>query len=98
MANSLSEFGKVVFIHIKVSLVSGTGHIVGGNIEEQYLHKRRKRNQEHNNKATYSNPRFKISTLTGDEPTEHNQTGMRYRDHSFWLQKNIYIWCQNLTI
>lgn len=31
MANSLSEFGKVVFVHIKVSLVSGTGHIVGGN-------------------------------------------------------------------
>lgn len=53
VANRLSEFGKVVFIHIKVSLVSGICHTIGGNIEEQYLHKQRKRNQKHDNKVTY---------------------------------------------
>lgn len=55
MANSLSEFEKVVFVQIKVSSVSGRCHTIGRNIEEQYLH-RRKRNQKHDNKATYSNP------------------------------------------
>lgn len=65
VAKCLSEFGKVVFVHIKVSLVSGICHTIGGTIEEQYLHKRRKRNQKHTNKVTYSNPCSKTSTLTG---------------------------------
>lgn len=56
MANSLSEFEKVVFVHRKVNIVSGTCHTIGRNRGEQYLHRRRKRNQEHDNKATYSNP------------------------------------------
>lgn len=58
MANSLFGFEKVVFVHIKVNFVSGICHTIGRNIE-QYLHRRRKRNQKHDNKATYSNPRSK---------------------------------------
>lgn len=68
MANRLSEFGKVAFVPIKVSSVSGMCHTIGGNIEEQYLHKRRERNQKHDNKATYANPRSKTSTLTEKSP------------------------------
>ena len=56
VANSLSEFEKVVFVQLKVNSVSGRCHTIGRNIEEQYLHRRRKRNQKHDNKATYSNP------------------------------------------
>lgn len=68
MANCLSESGKVAFVPIKVSFVSGMCHTIGGNIEEQYLHKRRKRNQKHNNEATYANPCSKTSTLKGKSP------------------------------
>lgn len=56
VANNLSEFEKVVFVQIKVNSVSGRCHTIGRNIEEQYLHRRRKRNLKHDNKATYSNP------------------------------------------
>lgn len=68
VANCLSEFGKVASVPIKVSFVSGMCHTRGGNIEEQYLHKRRKRNQKHDNKATYANPCSKTYTLTGKSP------------------------------
>lgn len=89
VANSLSEFEKVVFVQIKVNSVSGRCHTIGRNIEEQYLHRRRKRNQKHDNKATYSNPCSKDIHPHGKRA--HHQTGMRYRERPLFPTPEKYL-------
>lgn len=91
MANSLSVFEKVVFVQIKVNSVSGRCHTIGRNIEEQYLHRRRKRNQKHDNEATYSNPCSKDIHLMGREPAEHHQTGMGHRERPLFPAPEKYL-------